>query len=222
MEADLKTTSSYIAHLPAILQQGPFMRRFLLAFEAILSGGIAPPEEGQTTPVGLEATLDGVHKLLMPDIAPEEFLPWLAQWVARSINDDWSLATTRAILGQTIPLYRKRGTKEGLQAVLDICTGGATVTEIPTDPRPHYFEVTLTVAERDPALLASKARQVRSIIDQEKPAHTYYALRIQYPGLRISNSPSAANGYGEGMIVGHNTVLGTVAASSSELKSGSS
>ena len=222
MEADLKTTSSYIAHLPAILQQGPFMERFLLAFEAILSGALAAPEGGPPTPIGLEEALDNVHNLLLPDIAPQEFLPWLAQWVARSISDDWSLATTRAILSQTIPLYRKRGTKEGLQAVLDICTGGATVTEIPTDPRPHYFEVTLTVNERSPALLASKARQVRSIIDQEKPAHTYYALRIQYPGLRISNNPKAASSYGEGVIVGHNTVLGTVVASSSELKSGSS
>jgi len=35
-----KLVSSYLQYLPAILQEDPFMGRFLLAFEKILSGWI--------------------------------------------------------------------------------------------------------------------------------------------------------------------------------------
>jgi len=213
MEGNLTAASSYLAHLPAILRQGSLMGRFLLAFEAVLSGRVSAPE-GYTDPlpVGLEDALDSINRLLVPEETPEEFLPWLAQWVARSINEDWSFDTTRKMISQAVSLYHKRGTAEGLQEVLNICcTGSATaeIIEVENDARPHYFEVTLLISEQDPDLLASKARLVRAIIDQEKPAHTYYGLSIKYPGLRISNDPSLEDGYGPGVIVGVNTVIGT-------------
>lgn len=222
MEADLKTKSSYIAHLPAILQQGPFMERFLLAFEVILSGGIAPPPGGPPTPVGLEAALDNVHNLLMPDVAPEEFLPWLAQWVATSLRDDWDEATKRAFISKVGPLYRRRGTRSGLEDVLRICAGDVQVIELDNDTRPaHYFSIILTVANRDPIQLARLTRMVRAIVDREKPAHTIYGLTIKYPAMRLNNDPAANPDLGKGLVLGadpktdpeRTTILGTVSYS---------
>lgn len=221
MESGVTQKSSYLAHLPAILQQGDDLGRFLLAFEAILSGGVDPPEgyEGEM-PAPIEESLDGLNDRLDPLTTPEDFLPWLSQWVARGLNDDWSVATIRTMISRAVPLYQKRGTRAGLQEVLDICVGNATVEEVKDDARPHYFEVTLLVAERDVDLLARKARLARAIIDQEKPAHTYYALKIKFPGLRISNDPNLEGGFGPGVIIGRTTMLGTVKASSADMKTG--
>jgi phage tail-like protein len=227
MATGLSSASSYITHLPAILHQGPFMERFLLAFEAVLSGGVRKPDGyPEALPRGLEEVLDDISSYFTPEEAPELFLPWLSQWVARSISDDWSLATKRAMLSQAVALYKTRGTRQGIQDVLNVCLGksttlgGATVTEVNDDTKPHYFEVTLVVTERKPAELAKKARQVRAIVDQEKPAHTYYSLTIQYPGLRINNDPVGNPDDGPGVIVGETTVLGTMTASATELKTG--
>jgi phage tail-like protein len=233
MDSGLNAVSGYVAHLPAILQQGSFMGRFLLAFEAVLSGGVKKPEGfSGALPLGLEEMLDDISSYFTPDEAPELFFPWLSQWVARSISDDWSLNAKRNMLSQAVSLYKTRGTRQGIQDVLNIClersatanssavTNGATVTEVHDDDRPHYFEVTLVVTERKPAELAKKARQVRAIVDQEKPAHTYYSLTIQYPGLRVNNDPKGNPDDGPGVIVGETTVLGTMTASATELKTG--
>jgi phage tail-like protein len=227
MDASVNSVSGYIAHLPAILHQGPFMARFLLAFEAVLSGGVMKPDGyPEALPLGLEAVLDKIVRYFTPSDAPEEFLPWLSQWVARSISDDWSTEARRAMLSQAVALYKTRGTRQGIQDVLNVCLGksttlgGATVTEVNDNARPHYFEVTLVVTERKPAELAKKARQVRAIVDQEKPAHTYYSLTIQYPGLRVNNDPVGNPDVGPGVIVGETTVLGTMTASATELKTG--
>ncbi len=52
------------------------------------------------------------------------------------------------------------------------------------DP-PHFFEVRLTLSEADPVLLQTKQQIARAIIDQEKPAHTFYALQIAVPTMRL-------------------------------------
>ena len=56
---------------------------------------------------------------------------------------------------------------------------------------PHYFQVemSLGLSLRDPDFEARKERRQRiaiAIIDQEKPAHTYYALRFRdVPTMQI-------------------------------------
>ena len=75
METGLSSVSGYIAHLPAILHQGSFMGRFLLAFEAILSGGVRKPDGySGSLPLGLEEILDDIAGYFTPGEAPEDFL----------------------------------------------------------------------------------------------------------------------------------------------------
>src|SRR5262245_21449196 len=130
MEAG-KPVSSYLDHLPAIFRQGPFLGRFLLAFERILTGpppGEADPASVPSIPAGIEDVLDRIHAFFdpvgdsregpNPPRAPDDFLPWLAEWVATSLRDDWDSETKRAFISQIVPLYRMRGTRAGLEAVL--------------------------------------------------------------------------------------------------------
>jgi P2-related tail formation protein len=238
MGAD-RPVSSYVEHLPAILRQGPLVGRLLLAFEAILSGGVdAPDGASQPLPEGLEKILERADTFLDPSTTPEAFLPWLAQWAAASLRDDWSVETKRAFIGQIIPLYRMRGTRGGMEAVLRLVLGDVEVIElglldsyfmplpftlgsrplhmpgIDEAVPPHHFLLVLRVAERDPIRLARTVQQVREIIDREKPAHTTYAMRIEYPAMKLT-AEVKRDAHGtvvEGVVINESTVLGNTTA----------
>jgi phage tail-like protein len=222
--------SSYLPYLPAVLRQSPFLGRFLLAFEAVLSGVDEssipedPALERYRKLAGLERVLDGIDRFFDPARTDPEFLPWLAQWVATSLRDDWSEQTKRTFLASIVPLYRERGTRAGIEKVLHLSGDEAQVvdfhdglhedleaTHFGSLPKPpHFFGVIVTVNERDPVELARRTRRVRAIVDREKPAHTYYGLRILYPAMRINNDKSNT-AFGPGITIDNTTplVLGT-------------
>lgn len=225
--------SNYIDYLPGILQADPFVGRFLLAFERILSGFSSgdsqdpfPEYPGaskfctlallrgtETFAIsllwvmlflkwdapeypGLEQYIDRIHTYFNPgtakgaDTAPSDFLPWLAGWVALSLRDDWTDETKRQFISEIVPLYRQRGTKAGLEKILGLYLKSLgfndKVQVFEFDNPAHYFQVQLTLPDTDPDLYWRQARIARAIIDQEKPAHTYYALKILVPTMRLT------------------------------------
>lgn len=236
--------STYLQYLPAVLRQGPFLGRFLLAFEAVFSGmpGAPPP----TTPLnpsapqsgidqwargnvpGLDQYLDSIATFFDPNQTPPEFLPWLAQWMATSLAEGWDVDTQRRFLTQIMQFYQTRGTKAGIEAVLrfylDAASAGSPGTVSPvdividdftgdpdSDVNPYYFQVSFTVRTNDGYTIARFARLAMFVIDQQKPAHTFYSLIINYPMMRIVDYPGQEfQGY-PGVIVGYTTGLGTLA-----------
>jgi hypothetical protein len=192
-----KLVSSYLQYLPAIMQEDPFMGRFLLAFEKILSGVKDLPSnekiiQGNSKNVpGLEEIISRVEIYFDPIETPEQFLPWLAGWVALSLRDDWELKAKRAFIQEIVKLYRIRGTKDGLTEVLKlylINSGFGDKVEIfdEFDNFPHYFQVRLTLKDRDPEKYWRQSRIAKAIIDQEKPAHTFYSLKILVPRMQLT------------------------------------
>jgi phage tail-like protein len=216
------TVSRYLDYLPAIYSEdgdpgkGSFLGRFLLAFEHVLTGREDPADPG------LEEVLDGIDggrelrgaerhfdPTPPPDAAgdlelqqaPAEFLDWLAQWVALSLRADMPQARQRALIANAVSLYKRRGTKQGLEDVIALATGtGVTIEEqadafqigvhsrIGVDTLlgggpPHFFRVVATFPTRADAD-ASEAI-LREILDAEKPAHTYYRLDLETPVLQI-------------------------------------
>jgi phage tail-like protein len=199
-------TSSYLTHLPAIFQQDAFLGRFLLAFERVLSE--------------VEDVLDKIHIHFDPgpgvaqsDRTPEAFLPWLASWVALSLREDWAEEEKRRFLSRIVPLYRQRGTKCGLTDILETYTQ-EEVTIYEFDQPAHYFQVEMTLSlsssKQDQIVLGRKEKIARAIIDQEKPAHTFYTLQILIPTMQIINDDPI-----NGIRVGQNTLLGTTSYSAS-------
>jgi phage tail-like protein len=173
--------------------------RFLLAFEKILTGADDSPgnqiirSNNQNLP-GLEAIIRRIHTYFSPDFTPPEFLPWLAGWVALSLRDDWNEESQRAFIREIVPLYKLRGTKRGLEAILQIYLRNAGFSEEVQifdqfNDLPNYFQVELRLSQLNPDEYWRKARIAKAIIDQEKPAHTFYALRILVPTLRITLNP---------------------------------
>jgi phage tail-like protein len=144
MAIDSSTASSYLGLLPSIFSEGagpgevPFLGRFLLAFEQILTGlagGEPDPLTGRALK-GLEEMIAGLDALFdprrlteesLPWVDPgrieDEFLPWLAGWVALGLRADWTPAQKRDFLAKIVPLYRRRGTRENLAELLRIYTG---------------------------------------------------------------------------------------------------
>jgi phage tail-like protein len=201
MDTQQQPASSYLDYLPAIFRQDPFAGRFLLAFETVLSGA-----GGQA---GLETTIGRIADYLDPQKTDADFLPWLASWVTLTLRADWDTQTQRDFIMRIVPLYQLRGTKAGLLQMLALYTKSPVQIFDDFAGVPHFFEVQLTLSEADPALLQSKQQIARAIIDQEKPAHTFYALRIAVPTMRLVSEDLHKSSGWPLLILGQNTLLGT-------------
>jgi phage tail-like protein len=210
--------SRYLEHLPAMFHEDPFVARFLLAFERILTG--LPQADATSLPAipdGLEQVLDRIETFFDPAKTPPDFLPWLAGWVATSLREDWDEATRRRFIANIVPLYRRRGTKRGLQKLLQLYLNPDADPQRDVDldvqitepAEPHYFNVSFAVA--DMSDLTRTAAIAQDLVDREKPAHTFYGLMISFPSLQITDAPKqGANGqYISGVFAGVNTILGT-------------
>ena len=198
-----ESVSTYQQYLPAILQEDVFVGQFLLAFEKILSGlNQTPSQEKIITaktenPPGLEEIIDNIALYFNPQETPEDFLPWLAGWVALSLRDDWQVEVKRAFIQQIVGLYHKRGTKAGLIKILNIYlekAGFGANAEVfdQFDNFPNYFQVQLTLNDRDPDKYWRQAKIAQSIIDREKPAQTYYSLKILLPTMQLTTRSQVA------------------------------
>lgn len=197
-------TSSYQQYLPTILQEDIFLGKFLLPFEKILSGldtsEINIPETELKTEniLGLEEIIDNLHTYFNPQETQKEFLPWLAGWVALSLRDDWQEDVKRGFIQEIVGLYRLRGTKAGLEKILRIYLKnagfGSNNAEAASNVKifdqfdnfPNYFQVQLTLNDRDPDKYWRQAKIAKAIIDQEKPAQTYYSLKILVPTMQLT------------------------------------
>jgi len=223
-------TSQYLNHLPAIYQQDErdgspnFLGQFLLAFEQVLSGlrvvaepgleekldGITDPDSGAVLLAGSERYFEPGPALPDEHRAPHEFLDWLAGWVALSLRADLDEERQREFIANAVSLYRERGTRRGLERLIQIYTRLApTIDEMNTPFQlgvhatigvdtilggggPHHFRVLLRLATGDEGqgTIADRLRRqrevVHAIIDLEKPAHTTYdLLDEQTPGFTI-------------------------------------
>jgi hypothetical protein len=78
------------------------------------------------------------------------------------------------------------------------------------DQPAHFFEVQLTLGDADPTKLRGTQEIARAIIDREKPAHTFYALRVLIPTMRLVSEQLRADveHIPELLVLGQNTWLG--------------
>jgi phage tail-like protein len=108
------TERNLLQYLPAIFHKLPTeptteipLRDYLAPFEKVFQ------EFDQ-----LLATLDNY---VAPQLTPsEEFLPWLASWVALVFDTDWTESQKRRIIEEAVELYRWRGTVYGLKRYLQL------------------------------------------------------------------------------------------------------
>jgi phage tail-like protein len=178
---------SYLKYLPALYtDQDEFMGRFLMLFESFWK-----PVDRQ---------ISDIPYYFDPKLAPPDLLPWLAAWVDLTLDEQWPEEKRRLLLLAMVQLYRRRGTRRGLQDYIEIYTGrkpqiaehGAHNFQLSKSNRlgpsvalgrrnmPHTFSVTMRLprAENEQAD-QERRRKIQAIIESEKPAHTSYTLNIE-------------------------------------------
>ncbi len=157
-----------------------------------------------------------------PSASPLEsaFLDYLARWVALSFDQNWDLDKRREWLGRIVSLYKRRGTRDGIteylrmfvgdQVKVEELSGGfivgvkpyATVgvTSFIAGAPAHYFRVRMNYgffpAPFEIEAWKNLRKGTRTIVDMEKPAHTYYTLHARTPGIIVGGAlyggPNAA------------------------------
>lgn len=182
----------YLQYLPAIYQDDDLMGRFLMLFESFWKP--------------IDQQIDTMWYYFDPQMTTPDFIPWLAGWIGLALDEHWPESKRRQLLTRAASLYRKRGTRQGLQEFLQIYTGveaqivehraanfqlggaarlGAGIA-LGKDNQPHTFTVRLILPPIETGPKAERKRQetmrrrtIESIIEAEKPAHTSYTLHLE-------------------------------------------
>lgn len=110
---------SYLRHLPAIYREdgesAAFLERFLSIFESVFAG--------------VESDIDAASRFLHPDGVPAEYVDWLEGWLALEADDTWPEPARRELIRRAPELFGKRGTRDGLLALLGIFLDHAASVE---------------------------------------------------------------------------------------------
>ena len=182
-----------LGQLPGVYHSSEDLRTLLSTLETIL---FEPNKQA------LESQIAGIARLFSAMETPDEFLPWLAQWVALSHRMGLPLEQQRRLVGRIVPLYAWRGTKRYLTELLKLYlpTGAEVrvedqefngfkigIAKVGLDTwlerdRPFWFKVTIRVpssgahAERGPQWQDEWQKRIRQVVELAKPAHTTYDL----------------------------------------------
>ena len=180
------------------LEPPPYLEQYLRPFEQILFGLGLPDQIAS-----LQEEIDRISDVFTPHRTPEQFLPWLAGWAALTMRADLPTETRRDLLANIIPLYRIRGTRRYLEALLQLILqvdsevhdtfpalqiGRHSTVGVDTfagGSAAYYFRVTLKFRGRAGENVERESRLAEEVIELSKPAHTIYDLDLRHPRFQI-------------------------------------
>jgi len=182
---------SYLNYLPSVYQENEqsrdFLERFLSLFRTFYSAN--------------EHQIFHLEKYFDADVVSGDFLRWLGSWLAVAADENWAEKKVRRLIKKAPRLYKKRGTRGGIQEIIEIYTGEkpfvieqfqlkCEATEksyedllnrlYGTDP--YEFSILLK-----PFLIKSAGGRstVKNIADSEKPAYTRANVIILEPWINL-------------------------------------
>ncbi|MDD4801897.1 MAG: phage tail protein [Syntrophomonas sp.] len=181
--------TSLISYLPAVYQESDgsqgFLDRFLSLFGTMLQE--------------MEEKIDHLDRIFDPEVVSGTFLSWLAGWLGISADDKWSEDQLRCLLINAPSLYKKRGTRAGMEEIISVYTGEKPI--IVEYFQYKYLQETIEIKQlmtqlygQDPygfAVMvkqdlvpsASQVSALQRIIDEEKPAFTDARLVVLQPWI---------------------------------------
>lgn len=182
---------SLLTYLPPLFQEdaasSDFLERFLSLFGTYL--------------FDMEETIAGMTRQFDADAVSGTYLHWLGTWLAISETASWEEAKIRALIREAPTLYKLRGTREGLERMLELYTGETPLiveyfqykemqdkselrelfTRLYGD-NPYCFCVMLK-----PECVRSEKQRflIQQIIDDQKPAFTEAKVIVLQPWMYI-------------------------------------
>lgn len=159
--------------LPALYVDDDFTQRFVAALDDVL----AP----------IFATLDCLTVYWDPQLAPEDFLDWLAGWVGLALDESWSVRRRRELVAKAVELHRWRGTRRGLTEHVQLVTGGdVEIVESgatswsghPDQPLPGSDRPGMHVRVRVADPTTVDLRRLDALVAGAKPAHLPHTVEV--------------------------------------------
>jgi len=166
----------YRDRLPAMYGQDD---DFGVRFVGALEGALDP----------ILALLDSLPAHLDPDLAPQDLLELLGGWLGVELDESWPDERRRELVRRAGELSRLRGTRAGLELALGVAfpdlplrvedNGGVTYGGAVGSERRTQASGFVVYCDRplEEDALVSIAR----VIEQVKPVHVLYRLRVKAP-----------------------------------------
>ncbi len=102
--------TAYIEYLPALYREDPiskdFLERFLSIFESLL--------------YETDFSIENISRYFDALGSPPEFLDWLGSWLSATFDQNWTDDQKRRFILKAVDLYRKRGTRAGMEEVIEL------------------------------------------------------------------------------------------------------
>ena len=182
--AGMASPYSFGRLLPAVFQEDDFALRWMSALDEVLAPVVS--------------VLDNVEHYFDPELAPADFLAWLAAWAGvDELDETWPEQGQRELVAEAVALFRVRGTVAGLKRHLAIYTGaepeieesggcawsGEAGSPLPGDERPR-----LVVRVAVPTPLPVELKRLDLIVAASKPAHLPHRVELVGPGGRVEGA----------------------------------
>jgi phage tail-like protein len=159
--------------LPQLYRESDFAMRFVAALEAVLDP--------------LLATIDNLPDHFDSSYAPRDVLDLLTRWLGLEHDESRSGEERRRLIARAPELMRRRGTRGGLELALQLAFPGVpfrieergTVTWTLEQPAAAPEEPPSFVVYCDVPLAAERLAAVVRVIDQAKPVHVSFRLRVR-------------------------------------------
>ena len=166
--------------LPSLYSEGDFGMRFVGALESVLDPIIA--------------VLDALPEHFNPDYAPRHILNLLSAWLGVTLDESQPISVQRDTIRRAAELGRRRGTKGGLELALSLA-----FPDVPLrveDEGSVVWQSGATVESKPPQFVVYCDKPVNEqvqaaiarCIEQFKPVHTAYRLRVRAPKKKPAES----------------------------------
>jgi phage tail-like protein len=174
--------------LPAVYQEeDPFTMRLTEALDDVLAPVIS--------------TLDNLPAYVDPRLTPDDFLDWLAGWVAFDLDEAWDASRRRLAVTQAVDLLRRRGTASGLAAEVRMVTGAEVEvvenggTSWSLDPMSQLVgtpvpTLLVRITAHDPSTI--DVDRLHRMVEAAKPAHVPHRIEVVSGGPTRKTKAKAA------------------------------
>lgn len=152
--------STWLKYLPSIYEDDEFLGRYLLIFESIMSP--------------ITWAIDNFEEYLGPEMAPVEWVQWLASWFDVLLVPEVPEARQREVLKQIGWLFLRRGTPAGLERLLELYFG-VNVSILEPSDQPTHFIVQIPLSQSE---VKVDRETVEFLIRSQTPAFASFDVQI--------------------------------------------
>jgi phage tail-like protein len=159
--------------MPAVYTDDDFTQRFTQALDEVL----AP----------VFTVLDCFAAYLDPRLAPDDFVDWLAGWVALDLDESWTPDQRRELVARAVRLHRFRGTRRGLAEHVWLLTGGrvdiadsggCSTSQRPDGPLPGSSPAHVLIRIRVVDPNAVDRARITAAVRRMVPAHVATTIEV--------------------------------------------